>query len=184
MRPGSLRGPVAEAPLLAYRAEQVRALEQAVMAVEGPDVLMQRAAAGLARSALDLLRRSRSSVYGAHVLILAGPGNNAGDALFAGARLARRGVRVTAVSCLQRTHAAGLAALLAAGGALRTAEEAGLTELDAGPPPVDLFVDGILGLGGRAGLSGPIEALVAATARWSIPARRSMSDRARSIQRR
>ncbi len=154
----------------AYRAEQVRALEQAVMAVEGPDVLMQRAAAGLAGSALDLLRRTRGSVYGARVLILAGTGNNAGDALYAGARLARRGVRVTAVVCLGRTHEAGLAALLGAGGALRSAAGAGLTDPGpASPPPADLFVDGILGIGGRAGLTGPLEAFVAATGRWSVP---------------
>jgi len=154
----------------AHRADQVRALEQAVMAVEGPDVLMQRAATGLARSALDLLRRTRGSVYGARVVVLAGTGNNAGDALFAGARLAGRGVRVVAVLCLGRTHEAGLAALRAAGGVVRSAEEAGLTELGAvRPPPVDLFVDGILGIGGRAGLSGPLEAFVAATGRWSIP---------------
>ncbi|WP_375429813.1 NAD(P)H-hydrate epimerase [uncultured Friedmanniella sp.] len=154
----------------AYRADQVRALEQAVMAVEGPNVLMQRAAHGLARSALDLLRQIRGSVYGARVVILAGTGNNAGDALYAGARLARRGVRVTAVLCLGRTHEAGLAALLAAGGVLRSAEEAGLVNLGAVPrPPIDLFVDGILGIGGRAGLTAPLTDFVAVTGRWSIP---------------
>ncbi len=156
--------------LHAYRADQVRALEQSVMAVEGPDVLMQRAAAGLARSALDLLRRTRGSVYGARVVVLAGTGNNAGDALHAGARLARRGVRVTAVLALGRTHEAGLAALLAAGGMLRSADQAGLVDLGTvSRPPVDLFVDGILGIGGRAGLTGPLEGLVAVTGRWSIP---------------
>ena len=154
----------------AHRADQVRALEQAVMAVEGPDVLMQRAATGLSHSAADLLRRTRGSVYGARVLVLAGTGGNAGDALFAGARLARRGVRVTAVLCLGRTHEAGLAALRAAGGVVRSAEEAGLTERDASPaPPADLVVDGILGIGGRAGMTGPLEAVVAATGRWSVP---------------
>lgn len=155
----------------AYRADQVRALEQLIMAVEGPDVLMQRAAAGLASSTLDLLRRTRGSIYGARVLILAGTGNNAGDALYAGARLARRGVRVTAVLCLGRTHEAGLVALLAAGGVLRSADEAGLVDPGGAvpPPPVDLFVDGILGIGGRAGLTGPLAGVVAATERWSVP---------------
>ena len=37
-------------------------------------------------------------------MIMVGPGNNGGDALFAGVRLARRGVRVTAVSCLGTPH--------------------------------------------------------------------------------
>ena len=65
-----------------------------------------------------MLAAERGAVYGPRVLILVGPGNNGGDALFAGARLARRGARVTAMRCLGKPHPAGLAALLAAGGRL------------------------------------------------------------------
>ncbi|MCW2810493.1 MAG: hypothetical protein JWP61_951, partial [Friedmanniella sp.] len=83
----------------AYAVAQVRDLEERVMAREGGDVLMQRAAAGLASSVLRFLRE-RGAVYGARVLVLVGPGNNGGDALYAAARLARRGARVTAVACL------------------------------------------------------------------------------------
>lgn len=156
--------------VLAYTAEKIRALERAVMAVEGDDVLMQRAAAGLAVSALDLLHTTRGAAYGARVVILAGTGNNAGDALFAGARLARRGVRVLAVACLDRTHEAGLAALLRAGGSVRTLAELTLDDLGARPrPSVDLFVDAMLGIGGRSGLTGPLKTAAAATERWGIP---------------
>ena len=49
------------------------------------------------------------------MLILVGPGNNGGDALFAGARLAGRGARVEAVRCIGEPHPAGLRALVAAG---------------------------------------------------------------------
>ncbi|MBW5485594.1 NAD(P)H-hydrate epimerase, partial [Streptomyces bambusae] len=59
----------------------------------------------------------RRRVVGARVGVLAGVGDNGGDALYAGARLARRGARVHAVLLdPQRVHAGGLAALLAAGG--------------------------------------------------------------------
>ncbi len=100
----------------AYTVSKIRRLEEVAIAAAGNDVLMQRAAAGVAACASDLLGRARGAVYGARVAVLVGPGNNGGDALFAGARLARRGARVTAVRCLGTPHAAGLAALLSAGG--------------------------------------------------------------------
>ena len=52
---------------------------------------MQRAAAGLAAACAGLLGRA----YGARVVLLVGSGDNGGDALYAGARLARRGAGVT-----------------------------------------------------------------------------------------
>ena len=50
---------------------------------------MQRAAAGLAVAVIDFL----GSAYGRRVLLLVGSGDNGGDALWAGAMLARRGCR-------------------------------------------------------------------------------------------
>ena len=73
---------------------------------------MQRAAAGLAAVCAGLLPR----VYGSRVVVLAGSGDNGGDALYAGARLARRGARVVAVAAGARLHEGGAAALRAAGG--------------------------------------------------------------------
>ena len=56
-------------------------------------------------------------MYGTQVAILAGAGDNGGDALYAGARLAGRGAAVTAVLLSpDRAHRGGLAALRAAGG--------------------------------------------------------------------
>ena len=69
--------------------------------------LMQRAAAGLAYAVLDLL----GAAYGRRVLLLVGSGDNGGDALYAGALLARRGVQVEAWLLSDRAHEAGLAAL-------------------------------------------------------------------------
>ena len=73
---------------------------------------MQRAAAALAA----VCARTLGRVYGSRVAVLAGGGDNGGDALFAGARLARRGARVEAILASSRVHQAGLAALRAAGG--------------------------------------------------------------------
>src|SRR5215475_9636304 len=98
----------------AHTVEQVRAAEGALMATLPEGTLMQRAAAGLAASVIDLL----GGAYGRTVLLLIGPGDNGGDALYAGAMLARRGARVEAVAVSDAVHEAGLAALRAAGGRL------------------------------------------------------------------
>ena len=107
-----------------------------------PDgALMQRAAAGLAAAVVDLL----GGAYGRRVVLLVGPGDNGGDALWAGARLAGRGARVEALLLADRVHEGGLAALRAAGG--RATHD--LDDLATAP---DLVVDGIVGIGGRPGL--------------------------------
>ncbi|MET9851750.1 NAD(P)H-hydrate dehydratase [Streptomyces sp. NPDC006450] len=131
----------------AYSVETVRAAERELMARLPEGTLMQRAAAGLAAVCARLLPR----VYGARVLLLVGPGDNGGDTLYAGARLARRGAGVTAVAMdPARVHAGGLAALRAAGGHL-----AG--EL---PDRADLVLDGLVGIGGRGALRPAAAALV------------------------
>lgn len=121
-----------------WRVEQVRAAEAALMATLPPGTLMQRAAAALARRAALML----DGVYGSTVLLLVGPGDNGGDALYAGARLARRGARVLALPLASRMHEDGLADLLGAGGRV----------VHTPPSRVDLIMDGILGIGGRPGL--------------------------------
>lgn len=119
-----------------------------------PDgALMQRAAAGLAVACARLLGRT----YGARVVLLVGSGDNGGDALYAGARLARRGAGVTAVLLSpERAHEGGLAALRAAGGRSVVAPGAvveGVAEPVAGIiGRADLVLDGIVGIGGTGGL--------------------------------
>jgi len=73
----------------AYQVEAVRAAERALMDLLSDGVLMNRAAAGLAAVCGSLLDRYPGHVYGARVVVLAGSGDNGGDALYAGARLAR-----------------------------------------------------------------------------------------------
>ncbi|MEV0120957.1 NAD(P)H-hydrate dehydratase [Streptomyces sp. NPDC050703] len=143
----------------AYGVAEVRAAERAAMA-RGPEgALMQRAAAALAAECARLLGR----VYGSRVTLLVGSGDNGGDALYAGARLARRGAGVTAVLLApDRAHPGGLAALRAAGGRVvdGTDERDGRAE-DA-VAGARLVVDGIVGIGGRGGLRERAAHLVAA----------------------
>ena len=107
-----------------------------------PDgALMQRAAAGLATAVTDFL----GGVYGRRVLLLVGSGDNGGDALHAGALLARRGASVEAWLLGSSAHEAGLAALRAAGGRIGSPRP-----MPAGS--ADVVIDGIVGIGGRPGL--------------------------------
>src|SRR5947208_1427916 len=109
----------------AWSVDDVRAAEHDLLARTPPGGLMQRAAAGLAAVCARELRSRRGRVVGARVVLLVGAGNNGGDALWAGARLARRGARVRAVQLAATVHAEGLAALRAAGGRVAVIADAG-----------------------------------------------------------
>ncbi|HEU5388443.1 MAG TPA: NAD(P)H-hydrate dehydratase [Streptosporangiaceae bacterium] len=139
----------------AHQVATVRAAERALMDLVPDGALMQRAAAGLASVCATLLRRAPGFVYGARVAVLAGSGDNGGDALYAGATLARRGAAVTAIVTGPKTHQGGLAALRAAGG--RVTDAAATGPVDA----ADLIIDGLLGIGGRGGLREPFAGLAA-----------------------
>jgi hydroxyethylthiazole kinase-like uncharacterized protein yjeF len=168
----------------AHTVRDVRAAEQALMAEVPDGALMQRAAAGLAAVSMSLL----GQVYGGRVVILAGSGDNGGDALFAGARLASRGARVIAIAAGSRLHAAGADALKAAGGSVISAGDrgdgavpavgglptppvrAGAVHLSAIGPAAraeiasaDLILDGLTGIGGSGGLREPGASLAALT---------------------
>ena len=178
---------------VAYSVSKVRAAEAALMALVPDGALMQRAAAGLASVCAGLLRDRAGAVYGARVVILAGSGDNGGDALYAGERLARRGASVTAIQAGPRLHEKGARALIAAGGRVipvvpprdpdatrddlagppDEAEHASHGRYDAGYEVrraigyADLIIDGMLGIGGRGGLKEPYATLaqLAANAR-------------------
>lgn len=130
---------------------QVRAAEAAAFAVTPEGALMERAAFALAVACADVLHGATGGVAGRRVVVLAGAGNNGGDALWAGSMLARRGVRVDALTLAERVHDEGAAALRAAGGRLHrwSATDAALRTLVSRG---DLAIDGILGIGGRGGL--------------------------------
>jgi ADP-dependent NAD(P)H-hydrate dehydratase / NAD(P)H-hydrate epimerase len=138
----------------AYQVAAVRAAERALMEALPSGTLMRRAAAGLASVCGSLLARYPGHVYGAQVVVLAGSGDNGGDALYAGALLARRGAAVTAITAGPKAHAGGTDDLRAAGGRI-TADRDTIAR-------ADLIIDGLLGIGGRGGLREPFAGLAAA----------------------
>ncbi|WP_161927621.1 NAD(P)H-hydrate dehydratase [Gordonia crocea] len=134
--------PVSRYPTVA----QIRAAEAATGLLAN-GVLMGRAAHGLASAILNHLRDT-GGVYGRRAGLVVGSGDNGGDALYAGALLARRGVAVSAVLLdPAKAHPGGLAALRRTGG--RVVVEFG---------ELDVLVDGIVGIGG----SGPLRPAAAA----------------------
>src|ERR1700676_1558333 len=162
----------------AYQVAKVRAAEAAMMAQLPDGTLMQRAAAGLASVCASLLREAPGGVYGARVVILAGTGDNGGDALYAGERLARRGAAVTAIQAGQRIHARSAAALTAAGGRIipvASPADPGARDAPGGDwrhaiGHADLIIEGMLGIGGKGGLREPYATLarLAANARNAL----------------
>lgn len=140
----------------AHTVEQVRAAEADLMARLPEGTLMQRAATGLAVAIGNFI----GHVYGARVVLLVGSGDNGGDALYAGEKLARRGAGVTAVLLSDKAHPAGLAALLVAGGRVGSTEDIATA---------DVVVDGIVGIGGRPGLKPEALAAVRAAEEHGVP---------------
>lgn len=142
-----------------WSVAQIVAAEQATGELLASGALMQKAAAAVAGAALRELRAASGRVRGGRVLLVVGAGNNGGDALWAGVRLAGRGVRVWAWRTAETVHAEGWAAFVAAGG--RVTDAVGALALLG---EADLIVDGVLGIGGRGGLREPVATFARACA--------------------
>ncbi|MBN2177615.1 MAG: NAD(P)H-hydrate dehydratase [Demequinaceae bacterium] len=150
----------------AATANQIRAVEDDVLARVGEDPLMDRAADAVAAEARTMLGDRGA----ARVVLLVGTGNNGGDALLAGARLANDGASVTAVLLGDSAHPRGLEWLRVAGGEViqvaGSSANGGVAAAAAAIEAADLVVDGIVGIGASPGLREPSATLVGA-----IPAR-------------
>lgn len=131
-----------------------RRFEARAIARSPAGALMARA--GLATAKLALALRPDAK----RVWVLAGPGNNGGDGLDAAARLqaAGRDVTVHLLADAQRQSADARAAR-------QRAQEAGVRIVDAlpdVPPPCDLAIDALLGLGLTRAPAGAMAAAIAA----------------------
>jgi NAD(P)H-hydrate epimerase len=152
-------GPTPAARVAAYTADAVRAAEAPLLAEGRP--LMRAAARALAHVAAAELH----SIPGA-VLVLAGAGDNGGDALFAAADLVPAATRVDVVLVRDRVHREALDAAVAAG-----ARVVSVSDASAGAGDYALVLDGILGIGCltdrrlRGSARALIERLLALTAR-------------------
>ena len=138
-----------------FLAREIREIEQAVRSQPSPPPLMARAGVAVAEFARDLLGER-----GKRVLLLAGPGNNGGDAFVAARQLKDWWVDVTVVftgmeAKLPADAKAALADWRAAGGALH----------ESIPPRGGwhLIVDGLFGIG----LERPLDYKHAELVNWS-----------------
>ena len=158
-----------------YDLDQLRGIEQQAQALLAPHTLMQRAglaAAGQARMLVGLTRRSGeadamqpdSRAPPPRVLIVAGPGNNGGDAFECGFHLAKSGWRVTLWMPVPSSASAADAAQALA--RLRTCT---LTVIESSAAiecatligqPWSLVIDGLFGIGLTRPLTGALRAVV------------------------
>ncbi len=124
-----------------FTADQIRVAESPLLAAQAhPDQLMQSAAHAVFEAAEAMLDEATG-----RVLVLAGPGGNGGDALYAGAELALAGYRVDALLTAGRAQERALAAFTDAGGQV-------LEALPDSAFEYALAIDGITGIGGSGGL--------------------------------
>ena len=157
-----------------YSVAEIRAIEHAAAAVLPDGALMQRAGQSGANAALDMLPFSTNH---ARVLVLAGPGNNGGDALEAAAHLAYAGANVTVLhyppvgepsaerqTALQRARISDVsfADVADTDGCGDAAGTAGGVEALVAGADWNLVVDGLFGIGLRRPLGGAMRALVEA----------------------
>jgi len=137
-----------------YTVAQVRAIEAAAYAELAPGTLMRRAGKAAADYALALLGEER----GRPVLVLAGPGNNGGDALEMAANLADAGIDATVLHLPGSVDASSETAA-----AYERARAGSVGWIDMLPPGAEwgLVVDGLFGIGLSRPLEGPYRELVA-----------------------
>lgn len=143
-----------------YRSQEIRAIEQQALGQPNPLPLMERAGLAAAELARTLLRDRGA------VLVLAGPGNNGGDALVAARHLKSWWYRVGVVFTGDRERlppdaARALSRWLEAGGEL----------LEDIPPAGDwgLVLDGLFGIGLARDLDGRHLDLVKRVNRMDCP---------------
>lgn len=126
-----------------YSVEQIRKIEARALEYQGEVSLMQKAGLATAELATKICAGKQDSV-----LILAGPGNNGGDAYEAGYQLSRQGFKVVCLMCgASEKYSPDAQA------ALQRARDAGLefadlhTLLNTPSQNWSLIIDGLFGIG-------------------------------------
>ena len=159
-----------------YSPQVIRAAEEATGELLTNGTLMQRAADAVAQAVLDARAHLEAPQrVTSSIVVLVGPGNNGGDALFAAAKVAAAGVRPVVVLCADSAHEGGLAAVRQAQLRVVTPDEHGDANGDVCDAPgcadraginlvreADIVVDGILGIGARPRPGAPWDDIVQA----------------------
>lgn len=144
-----------------YSVAEIRDIEHAAQAVLPAGTLMQRAGEAAAALALELIAKPAGASGAAEALILAGPGNNGGDALEVAARLAGAGIRVTVLLFADPARQSPESQQ-----ALQRARSSSARFLDMAQAPDiisarwSLIVDGLFGIGLTRPISGALRTLV------------------------
>lgn len=136
-----------------YSTEQIRAIEQQLLSLPNPPPLMERAGYAAARITREKLLANASHQ---RILVLAGPGNNGGDAFVAARYLADWGYAVTVVFAgdthrLPHDARKALQAWLSIGGEI--------TQTIANQSAWDALIDGLFGIGLQPSQARPIEGI-------------------------
>ncbi|SDG80426.1 MULTISPECIES: NAD(P)H-hydrate dehydratase [unclassified Duganella] len=144
-----------------YTVAEIRTIERTAAAALPPGALMQRAGQSSANAALDLLP---ITIAQARVLVLAGPGDNGGDALEAAAHLSFTGAQVTLIhhappnaNAASAERKAALARAQSSDARFREAEDANIAGTEW-----DLVIDGLFGIGLKRPIGGALRTLVEA----------------------
>lgn len=150
-----------------YPVSEIRSIEQAALATLPVGALMQRAAQAASHHALKLVSETRT---GTAVLVLAGPGNNGGDALETAHLLAQSGMQVTVLLCAdtaRQSSESQQALARAKSSAVRFDEptaESVLKQENWG-----LVIDGLFGIGLTRPISAPLRGMVDAVNTLTCP---------------
>ncbi len=145
-----------------FSVAQIREIEHAARAILPPGTLMQRAGAASARLAMELM----TSPHGlCKVLVLAGPGDNGGDALDCAARLAQAGMQVSALLFdhdKNPSSDAKMARLRAQASAVNFIDPASIGEATSSITSTrwHLIIDGLFGIGLKRPITGALQSLI------------------------
>ena len=123
-----------------YSTAEIRAIEGAYAKMHPKQSLMLKAGAAVAAFASKIVKKKR----GANILVLAGPGNNGGDAWVASATLAKTGKTVTVLEPREQKHADPVAKTARA--AFHKAKGVVVTNFPI-EEKFDLIIDGLFGIG-------------------------------------
>lgn len=150
-----------------YSEHEIRAIETAALAAVAPGTLMQRAGLAASQAALALISHPSGE---AKVLVLAGPGNNGGDALEVACCLAQDGVQVSVLlyaDPLKQSSDAQQALARARSTSAQFFDSACLPNLDA--TQWTLVIDGLFGIGLTRPIEGDLQSLVETVNAWDCP---------------
>jgi hydroxyethylthiazole kinase-like uncharacterized protein yjeF len=156
-----------------YSLTEIRAIEHAAFSNLPAGTLMKRAGLSAANIALTLLQQAPAECK---ILVLAGPGNNGGDALEAATQLTRSGAHVSILlfaDPAQQPPDAQQAYARAqeSGGYFADTAQAGklLGESSQSPQSWALIIDGLFGIGLTREITGTLHDLIAKINRHDCP---------------